>query len=240
MRRAFVLGAILAPLTCSATDLGSLQQSVESALKGKDLLLKNFYENSELKYRVDGKVEKGKRTDCWTRAEIEIDKVNLEKNLLELEAHRVVSPGEKVRISAELPNGETDADMLGGVLGRIFYKTSDKLPSLKPLQFEAPGILGYKPERMDSSTISRPTVISSPDPDYTEEARREHKEGTVLLWAVLGEDGSMREVKACRCIGNGLDEKAIEAVSKWRFQPALKDGRPVAVWLNIQVSFHLY
>jgi TonB family protein len=41
-------------------------------------------------------------------------------------------------------------------------------------------------------------------------------------------------------LGLGLDEKAIEAVRQWRFQPALKDGRPVDVQITVEVQFHLY
>ena len=64
--------------------------------------------------------------------------------------------------------------------------------------------------------------------------------GVVVLQLVVGPDGLPRDIRVVQTLGLGLDEKAIEAVKKWRFEPAKKDGKPVAVAVNIQVDFHLY
>jgi TonB family protein len=61
-----------------------------------------------------------------------------------------------------------------------------------------------------------------------------------VLWLVIGPDGHPQEIKVARRLGMGLDEKAIEAVRNWRFKPAEKDGHPVAVVMNVEVSFRLY
>jgi TonB family protein len=61
-----------------------------------------------------------------------------------------------------------------------------------------------------------------------------------MLWAIIGPDGRPRNLRVARSLGMGLDEKAAEAVSRWRFEPALKDGRPVAVQISIEVVFRLY
>ncbi len=53
-------------------------------------------------------------------------------------------------------------------------------------------------------------------------------------------DGKPRDVKVARSLGLGLDEKAIEAVNQWKFEPAKKDGKPVAVAINVEVTFRLY
>jgi periplasmic protein TonB len=65
-------------------------------------------------------------------------------------------------------------------------------------------------------------------------------QGTVLLRVVVGPDGRPRDVRVQRSLGMGLDEKAIAAVRQWKFEPAMLDGRPVAVQVNIEVSFRLY
>lgn len=88
--------------------------------------------------------------------------------------------------------------------------------------------------------VSAPRVLYDPDPDYSEEARQARYQGTVVLWVVIGPDGRAREVRVQRALGMGLDEKAVEAVRKWRFQPAMKDGQPVAVQVNVEVNFRLY
>jgi periplasmic protein TonB len=88
--------------------------------------------------------------------------------------------------------------------------------------------------------VSAPRAIATPDPEYSEEARKAKYQGTCVLWLIVGPDGRPRDVKVTRSLGLGLDEKAIEAVKQWKFEPAMKDGKPVAVQINVEVSFRLY
>jgi periplasmic protein TonB len=88
--------------------------------------------------------------------------------------------------------------------------------------------------------ISAPTATSSPDPDYTEEARRAKKQGTCVLWLIVDSTGHPRDIRVVRGLGFGLDAKALEAVQQWKFNPALKDGKPVDVQISVEVEFHLY
>jgi len=87
--------------------------------------------------------------------------------------------------------------------------------------------------------VSAPRVSYSPDPEYSDEARRAKYQGTCVLSLIVGPDGLPQDIRVARSLGMGLDEKAIEAVKQWRFQPALKDGKPVAVAINIEVQFRL-
>ena len=88
--------------------------------------------------------------------------------------------------------------------------------------------------------VSAPKTIFAPDPDYSEEARKAKFQGTVVLWMIVAPDGRARDIRVVRSLGMGLDEKAIEAVRTWRFDPARKDGQPVAVQISVEVSFRLY
>jgi len=88
--------------------------------------------------------------------------------------------------------------------------------------------------------ISAPTAISAPDPEYTEDARRAKAQGTCVLWLIVDSSGHPRDIRVVRGLGYGLDAKALEAVQKWRFQPSLKDGKPVDVQISVEVAFHLY
>jgi periplasmic protein TonB len=88
--------------------------------------------------------------------------------------------------------------------------------------------------------ISAPRPISTPDPDYTEEARNAKTQGTCVLWLIVDENGNPRDIRVVRGLGYGLDARAIAAVKQWRFQPAMKDGRPVNVQISVEVGFRLY
>jgi protein TonB len=88
--------------------------------------------------------------------------------------------------------------------------------------------------------VSAPRATFSPDPEYSEEARKAKYQGTVVLWVVVGPDGKPHDIRVQRTLGMGLDEKAIEAVRQWKFEPAKKDGSPVAVQINVEVNFRLY
>ena len=88
--------------------------------------------------------------------------------------------------------------------------------------------------------VSAPRAVFTPDPEYSEEARKAKYQGTCVLWLIVGPDGRPRELKIARSLGMGLDEKALEAVKNWKFEPAMKDGQPVAVQINVEVNFRLY
>jgi protein TonB len=87
--------------------------------------------------------------------------------------------------------------------------------------------------------VSAPVPVFRPEPEYSEEARKAKWQGAVLLQLVVDENGVPQEIKVVRSLGLGLDQKAIEAVQKWRFKPGLKDGKPVPVSANIEVNFRL-
>jgi len=88
--------------------------------------------------------------------------------------------------------------------------------------------------------VTRPVVVSSAQPDFTETARLSKFSGNVLVYLWVLEDGSPSHLRIVRPAGLGLDEKAIEAVSKYQFKPATKDGVPVVVELYIDVNFKLF
>jgi len=90
-----------------------------------------------------------------------------------------------------------------------------------------------------SAGVTPPRPIYTPDPEYSSEARNAKFEGTCVLWMIVGSDGRPRGIRLAKSLGMGLDEKAIEAVKQWTFQPATKDGKPVAFQINVEVRFRL-
>jgi TonB family protein len=87
--------------------------------------------------------------------------------------------------------------------------------------------------------ITPPSVLTKVDPEYSEEARKAKYSGSVMLSIVVNTDGKAEEIKVVKSLGMGLDEKAIEAVQKWRFVPGKNKGMPVKVRAQIEVNFRL-
>jgi TonB family protein len=88
--------------------------------------------------------------------------------------------------------------------------------------------------------VSAPRALYEPDPEYSDEARRAKYQGNVLLSLVVDATGHVRDIRVARSLGMGLDEKAVDAVQKWRFAPGMKDGHPVSVQVSVEVNFRLY
>jgi TonB family protein len=88
--------------------------------------------------------------------------------------------------------------------------------------------------------ISPPKAVHSPDPEYPESARELRFQGVVVLSCIVTKEGEASDLEIVRPAGLGLDEKAVETVRTWRFNPAMKNGDPVAVKISIEVAFHLY
>jgi protein TonB len=88
--------------------------------------------------------------------------------------------------------------------------------------------------------VSQPVVLFSPEPEFSEEARKAKFMGVVLVNLVVDANGHPQNVHVLRGVGMGLDEKAVEAVKLYRFKPAMKAGKPVAVELNVEVNFQIF
>jgi TonB family protein len=93
----------------------------------------------------------------------------------------------------------------------------------------------YRP----GSGIAAPTIIHEVKPDYTEEGRRRGIEGDVVVEIIVRSDGSVGSVKLLSGLGAGLDQRAIDAVKQWRFNPATRYGTPVDVIVQVAVEFKL-
>jgi len=88
--------------------------------------------------------------------------------------------------------------------------------------------------------VSAPTVIHVVDPKYSEEARSAKVNGMCIVALIVGVDGLPQNVHVIKKLGSGLDEKAAEAVSQYRFKAATYQGQPVPVEVNIEVNFQIY
>jgi periplasmic protein TonB len=88
--------------------------------------------------------------------------------------------------------------------------------------------------------VTAPRVLYDPEPEFSDEARQAKYQGTVVLEVIVGTDGRTHDIRVVQALGMGLDEKAIEAVRQWRFEPGRNQGIAVAVLVDVEVDFHLF
>lgn len=88
--------------------------------------------------------------------------------------------------------------------------------------------------------VLAPVVLFAPEPEFSEEARKAKTAGNVLVYLQVDTEGRPEHVRILRGIGLGLDEKAVEAVRHYRFKPAMEDGHPVPVEMQVEVGFQIF
>jgi TonB family protein len=156
----------------------------------------------------------------------------------------------KVEIEIQLPSGEPDQKEIYSAIHNVFLTDSESLADFVPSYWRSYFFKsdGRRDDAMKSSAplykvgsgVSAPRAIHQPDPSYAEEARKAKFQGTLVLWLVVSSEGTPKNIRVLKPLGLGLDEKAVESVSQWRFDPGTKDGEPVATMVNVEVTFHLY
>jgi len=150
--------------------------------------------------------------------------------------------GEVIGIAAKSPDGQSAG----------LAWPSDLLAKLKHLG--EPGVgagSGDGPRFSGGSTASstspaaaatvdtKPVRLSAPAARYTEEARAHGTQGMVILRVLVDEDGSVKAVRVVRGLPDGLTESAIAAARQTKFKPAMKDGKPVAYWIGLEINFNI-
>jgi|CZKR01.1.fsa_nt_gi protein TonB len=88
--------------------------------------------------------------------------------------------------------------------------------------------------------VTAPKPVYHPDPEYTDRARKKKIRGPVVVSIVVTDEGKVRDAQIASGLDKDLDKQALKAVSAWRFEPATKDGKPVAVRIKVEVDYRLY
>ena len=99
--------------------------------------------------------------------------------------------------------------------------------------------LGHQTPRVKEPELTAPVALRKVDPGYDPGAVREGVEGTVVLYAVIHQDGKVDSVRVVRSLHPRLDENAVQALLRWQFQPATRDGHPVELEALVQIPFTL-
>jgi len=87
--------------------------------------------------------------------------------------------------------------------------------------------------------LTPPILLVKIEPEYSDEARRAKIQGTVILSIEVDTRGEVHNIRVRRSLGLGLDEKAIEAVNRWKFRPGTIDGKPAVITALVEVNFRL-
>lgn len=96
-----------------------------------------------------------------------------------------------------------------------------------------------KPVYKPGGGVTLPEGVDMPDPEYTDRARKKKLTGVVVLEVIVTPEGNVGDVKVVRLLEPGLDQKAVDAVRRWKFRPGTREGQPVAVQINVEISFNL-
>jgi TonB family protein len=166
-------------------------------------------------------------TEVWKSAELQ---------LTVLDRSRDPRKGEQILKLVNIKRDEPDAALFRPPADYKIEDTPDwekRTPSV-PVDQSLPGGV-YR----IGGDVTAPILTSKVEPKYSEEAQQAKLSGTVLLSIIVRADGFPVDIKVVRPLGMGLDEKAIESVSQWRFRTGLKSGQPVAVWAQVEVNFQL-
>ena len=148
-------------------------------------------------------------------------------------------PKPKPKTTSPIRREETHIDVSFGNAQAIPFAAKPG-PQSGQLQFQLSPDVALPPRVYRiSDGVTAPAVVQKQEPQYSDEGRMAKLEGTSIVSLIVNEDGQAQDVRTARQVGLGLDEKAVEAISQWKFNPGMKDGKAVAVAATIEVNFHL-
>ncbi|HEY4359482.1 MAG TPA: energy transducer TonB [Bryobacteraceae bacterium] len=108
-----------------------------------------------------------------------------------------------------------------------------------PADFKIIRETGDRAVIFDGANVTDTVLHSNVQPVYTQDARRDHIEGTVTVSFIVGTDGLPTDLRVEHSLGAGLDDSAVAAIQQWRWDPARVNGKAVPALNNIKVNFHL-
>lgn len=160
--------------------------------------------------------------------------------------------GVRIEVEIELPSEKLDQKDISSAIHNVFLTDSESMLDAVPSYWRAyfarqEGKSQSVPSSKEPayrvspvSGVSAPHPTSQPGPNYSPEAQELKYQGTVVLSLVVDATGNATDVQIQKPLGLGLDEEAVAAVNTWKFKPAQKDGKPVAVTISVEIEFHLY
>jgi TonB family protein len=247
--------------------LSAIQSQLNLAYKGKTLLLRDFYRGDDLAYEQNGSVLGNAAQGPWTLANVRITGVTVTALGMEIVGDRlgtwyknekaqfVKIDKLKIHIARAISDTDTEAT-LRPIFSRVFIQQGEEIGPMLPEYWRSylagtdsksraaswlASLEGHIPTfkigKSSDGEVAPPRLVYDPEPKYSKEAVSNLVEGTSRLEAVIDAAGMPGSIAILQPLGMGLDEQAVLAVQQWKFQPATKNGQPVAVQMNVQINF---
>jgi TonB family protein len=254
-RKRLAILLIISLAMLSAVHAETVNDALNQKYKKQVLALRTPFTSGNLKFDSAGQALNTRQSGPWlTYGGMFVESLKLSADTLRVEGPRVAAGGRKkkgktvlvglskpIHIDIELDQPLNSLDDAQAVLNRVFFLEGDAAEHLKPEFRRADdNIPDTEIYHVAKDGTLPPRATYTPEPQFSEEARRARYEGTVILNIVVDKAGNISRIRLERPLGMGLDENAMEGVKQWRFIPATRNGQPVAVAMNIEVSFNLY
>jgi TonB family protein len=238
------------------------RRQLRSGLQDRMFLLRGLPTDNNLAFDPQLNLTSEIHAGPWYSAEVEVQKIHVKDREIKIDGYcfayvdNGIKPGRKIEINIAGPFTQDPAELLALIRDRVFVMNPDELNLLVPKPWQDM-FLGLNPRKKGSGGIAgvlpsgevvyrvgagvtAPKPIHTPDPEFSEEARKAKYQGKSVLEVIIAQDGRIHEINVSKPAGNGLDERAIKVARQWTFQPAVLNGKPVAVMVNIEFSFNLY
>jgi len=246
----FLLGVFLAQISCARAE--SIKEALNHKYKNQVLALRSPLTAGDQKFDSSGHSPNGASNSGWLLfGGIYVEKLNLSSDTLRLEGPRAASTNKDgqlmlvrfsktQRIEIHLDQPLKSLDDADAMMARVFFPSADAASRAWPEWRRANDNTPDDQIHHVGNGTSPPRPTYTTEPEFSEEARHARFQGIVVMKVVVSKTGNIVRIKLERALGKGLDENAMEELKSWRFEPATRNGQPVAVEMNIEVSFNLY
>lgn len=233
----------------------TIKDALDQKYKKKLLALRTPFSSGDQRFDSDGHLLSDPAHGAWlVYGAIYVEKLDLSADTLRLEGPTgdlsdikgngkpiLITFSKPVRVEIHLLQPINSLDDAETVLGRVFFLGKDWAEHAKPEFRRAKSSTSAETiyhVGQDNTKFAKP--LYTPVPDFSEKAQKAKYQATVLMTIVVDKSGNVDRIRLDRAAGMDLDDRAVERVKTWRFEPATRNGQPVAVEMPIEVSFNLY
>ena len=233
----------------------SIKDALNHKYKNQILALQSPFAARDQKFDSAGHSLDTEPSSSWLLyGGIHVEKLNLSRDTLRLQGplaafadrkidgqHVLVRFSKSKEIEIHLDQPLKSLDDAEIVLGRVFFLGTDAAEHVQPeLRRADDTIPDDQIYDYHQDGVKAPTGISTPPPDFSEEARKAKFQGEVTLSLVVDKVGNVARIRVDKVLGHGLDQQSMQAIKAWQFAPGTRNGEPVAIREPVSVGFNLY